>query len=233
MRLKQLKKKTFRVVLRDIENSVYCLPFENSMMFQVSQLNFYQSLLFYQRKAIKSSCVLTSLCFVGNGPRWLCLWCSQYTCCILMKRDHPVTDVLLPVVRAAVKACVRRVPPPFCCTSLISGRRKPYFGLSVSSVLPRRHYSSSPRFPLLRCNRQIKKPKIPANQEERRPSLTLTPSCLQHSPASFLLFFPAYCSFPPLIFFFLVWSHFKKPPIWLNSPSWFLFAFLVLFCWMF
>lgn len=52
-----IKKKKFRVVLRDIEDSVYCLPFENSMMFQVSQRNFYQSLLFYQRKAIKSSCV--------------------------------------------------------------------------------------------------------------------------------------------------------------------------------
>lgn len=51
-----------------------------------------------------------------------------------------------------------------------------------------------------------KKTKIPANQEERRRSLTLTPSCLQHSPASFLLFFPAYCSFPQLIFFFVLKS---------------------------
>lgn len=184
-------KKDFRVVLRDIETSVYCLPFENSMMFQVSQLNFYQSLLFYQRKAIKSSCVLTSLCFVGNEPRWLCLGCSQYTCCILMKRDHPVTDELLPVVRAAVKACVRRVPPPFCCTSLISGRRKPYFGLSVSSVLPRRHYSSSPRFPLLRCNRQIKKQK--SLQIRRRGddhSHSLPHVCSSHPPPFFSFSLP-------------------------------------------
>lgn len=36
---------------------------------------------------------------------------------------------------------------PFCCPSLISSRRKPYFGLSVSSVQLRRHYSCSPRFP--------------------------------------------------------------------------------------
>lgn len=105
-----------------------------------------------------------------------------------------------PLLRAAVKACVHRVPPPFCCTSLISGRRKPYFGLSVSSVLPRRHYSSSPRFPPAAMQPPDKKTKISANQEERRQSLTLTPSCLQHSPASFLLFFPAYCSFPQLIF---------------------------------
>lgn len=198
MWLKQLKK-NFRVVLRDIENSVYCLPFENSMMFQVSQLNFYQSLLFYQRKAIKSSYVLTSLCFVGNEPQWLCLWCSQCTmplmlsskCTmrILMKRDHPVTDVLLPVARVAVKACVYHVPPTFCCTSLISGRRKLYFGLSVSSILPRRHYSSSPCFPLVRCNRQIKKsPQIGRRGDDHSHSLPHV--CSTHPPPFFSFSLP-------------------------------------------
>lgn len=97
-----------------------------------------------------------------------------------------------------------------------------------------------PTLSLLRCNRQIKKKKRttppPANPEERRRSLALTASRLWHSPTSFSFLFPCllFISFALFFFFFFIsWSQWRNRQSWLISPSWFLFAFLVLFCWMF
>lgn len=67
--------------------------------------------------------------YLWNVTKLWLIWCCLRWVCV-----------------TAAGVCPLR-PPPFSCTSLISSRRKRYFGLSVSSAQPRRHYSCSPRFP--------------------------------------------------------------------------------------
>lgn len=124
------------------------------MMFQVSQLTFYQSLLFYQRKAIKSSCVLTSLCFVGNEPQWLCL---------LMLSIHLLhfDETWPPCARCASGGGGEGVCPPCPSTLLLhffNQRQKKAVFWPVCqqrpAATPLQQRPTLP--PPLRCSRQIK-----------------------------------------------------------------------------
>lgn len=104
-------------------------------------------------------------------------------------------------------------PHPFVTLLLISSRRKPYFGLSVSSVQPRRHRSRSPRFPCW-SNRQI------IRRSNTGSSLLLYVYTIRP---------PFFCP-PSFISFSLSEVILTKRWLWLISPRWFL---LIFFRWMF
>lgn len=61
-------KKTLEL-FSEIKKKIVCFLW----CFRFSELNFYRS-LFYEKKAIKSSCVLTSLCPFGYTSSWLLLY---------------------------------------------------------------------------------------------------------------------------------------------------------------
>lgn len=162
------------------------------------------------------ACQYIDLLFWGRKNKNLPLhpfhvWCCM--CYISTEMRCSRSNVFVCVCVWLVNADAPPHPHPFVTLLLISSRRKPYFGLSVSSVQPRRHRSRSPRFPCW-SNRQI------IRRSNTGSSLLLYVYTIRP---------PFFCP-PSFISFSLSEVILTKRWLWLISPRWFL---LIFFRWMF